>query len=332
MATALVIAGNSFIGRHLCGALREAGLDVVATARDTGWLPGAEPCDLTDRDRVDEVVAAAQPQWVFQCAGATATDDPVLLYRLHVGGTLHLLAAVARHAPAAPVALLGSAAEYGVVGPEALPVTEAYPAAPRSFFGASKLAQTQAGQAAAAEWGLSVAAVRPFNVLGPGLPAHYFAASFAQRLVRAKAAGAGGDVPVVNADATRDFVDVRDVAQALVGLMARAVPPAGTMALYNIASGRETPLRAVARKLCDLAGGFRAVDAGAGRSRSNISRSCGDAGRLRQATGWVPRIGWEQSVEDLWQSQALPEHAGAAPEPSGDETRRREPAAVRPGG
>jgi GDP-4-dehydro-6-deoxy-D-mannose reductase len=302
MTTVLVLAGNSFVGRHLCHALREKGLRVVATARGADGPPGTERCDLTDRDRVEEVVAAVRPQGVFQCAGATGAEDPGLLYGLHVGGTLNVLAAVARHAPSAPVALLGSAAEYGPVAPEALPVKEDHPAAPRSFFGASKLAQTQAGQAAAAEWNLSVLVVRPFNVIGPGLPPQYFAASFAERLIRAKAAGTSGDVPVVNAEATRDFVDVRDVAEALVGLMTRAAPPAGTMALYNIASGCETPLQAVAEKLCRLAGGFRPVDAGAAQSRSGISRSCGDASRLREVIGWSPRVSWERSVEELWGS------------------------------
>jgi GDP-4-dehydro-6-deoxy-D-mannose reductase len=224
------------------------------------------------------------------------------MYGLHVGGTLNVLSAVVRHAPAAPVVLLGSAAEYGPVPPEALPVNEDYPAAPRSFFGASKLAQTHAAQAAAAEWNLGVVVVRPFNVIGPGLPPHYFAASLAERMMKARAAGARGDVPVVNADATRDFVDVRDVAHALLGLMTRAAPVAGEAVLYNIASGREVPLRAVAQKLCALAGDFRAVDAGSGHSRSGISRSCGDASRLRDAIGWGPGIGWERSVEDLWRS------------------------------
>jgi nucleoside-diphosphate-sugar epimerase len=304
MATALVLAGNSFVGSHLCRALRKAGVRVVATARNAAGPPGLEPCDLTDADRVGDVVAAARPQWVFQCAGATRTNDPRELYRLHVEGTLNVLSAVGRHVPAAPVVLLGSAAEYGPVAAEALPVREDYPPAPRSFFGASKLAQTQAGLAAAAEWGLGVVVVRPFNIIGPGLPKHYFAAALAERLIEARAAGASGNVPVVNAEATRDFVDVRDVAGVLLGLMARGEPPAGTMALYNIASGHETPVRAVAEKLCGLAGDFKAVDAGAGGSRSCIRRSWGDAARLRDAIGWVPRISWEQSIEDLWRSHA----------------------------
>jgi GDP-4-dehydro-6-deoxy-D-mannose reductase len=310
MTVALVFAGDSFVGGHLCWALREAGHRVVATARRPGGTGGLEPCDVTDHGRVGEVVAAAKPDWVFQCAGATRTDDPQELYRVHVGGTLAVLAAVAGHAPAPRVVLLGSAAEYGPVPAEALPVREDHPAAPRSFFGASKLAQTEAARVAAAEWQLRVLVARPFNVTGPGLPGHYFAAALARNLLRARTAGESGDFPVRNAEATRDFVDVRDVAAALVGLAERAPPAPGTLALYNIATGRETTVMAAAEKLCTLAGGFRAVSAGPARSRSDIARSCGDAARLRRATGWSPRIGWVQSVEDLWRCLAGPGQSG----------------------
>jgi GDP-4-dehydro-6-deoxy-D-mannose reductase len=302
MTTALVLAANSFIGSHLCQQLRDAGVRVVAAARRPDKTTGLEECDLTVADQLEGLIARVQPHWLFQCAGATYAHDPRNLYHLHVDGTLHLLTAVHRHVQGAVVTLLGSAAEYGLVPANALPVREDYPEAPVSFFGASKLAQTHAASVAAHEWHLRILVVRPFNVIGPGLPAHYFAAALATRLEDARIARQYGDFPVVNAEATRDLVDVRDVVEALFQLVQRAAPPAGTTDVYNVASGRETSVRAVATKLCQLAGDFRVVDAGAGKSRSNISRSCGDSTKMRQATGWEPRIGWEQSIEDLWRS------------------------------
>lgn len=306
MTTALVLAGNSFVGSHLCAALRRAEVHVAATSFPA-QVPDMVHCDLTDPRQAEEVVVKARPEWVFQCAGATTTNDPQLLYRLHVEGTLHVLAAMKRHAPEAVAVLFGSAAEYGTPPPEALPVRENAPAIPSSFFGASKLAQTEAARVAAAEWRLSVLVVRPFNILGPGLPPYYVAAALANRLREAKAAGASGEFAVVNAEATRDFVDVRDVADAVLRLATRAVPAPGTLDVYNIASGRETPILAVAERLCALAGGFRAVNAGSGQSRSGISRSVGDASKLRELTGWAPRISWEQSIQDLWH-RAAPFH------------------------
>jgi GDP-4-dehydro-6-deoxy-D-mannose reductase len=296
----LVFSGESFLGGHLCQVLRLAGHDVTATA----WAPadgsGLFRCDLTDAKCVEGIVAQAQPDHVIQCAGVTWTQEADAVYRMHVHGTLNVLDAVAKHAAHAPIVLLGSAAEYGDVPVDALPVAEDFPGRPTSFFGASKLAQTGVARAAAAQWALRIAVARPFNILGPGLPRHYFAASFAERLIRSRASGEAGDIPVMNADATRDFVDVRDVADALVALATSAAPPAGTMEVYNVASGRETAIGAVAAWLCRLAGGFRAVPAGDGASRSGISRSCGDGSKLTRVAHWRPRRTWETSIEDMW--------------------------------
>jgi glycosyltransferase involved in cell wall biosynthesis len=55
VADALVLAGNSFVGSHLRRALRAAGRGVVATARHPDGAGGREPCDVTDRRRVEAV-------------------------------------------------------------------------------------------------------------------------------------------------------------------------------------------------------------------------------------------------------------------------------------
>jgi GDP-4-dehydro-6-deoxy-D-mannose reductase len=297
--TALVFAGSSFVGGHLARRLRDHGLEVVTTARQPGGASGAWKCDLADEAGVRRVVAECRPRWVFQCAAVTAASGgPALLYHVHVLGALHALAAVARHAPGATVILFGSAAEYGQVPDECLPLAEDQRPGPLSFYGASKRAQTQLASAAAAEWGLRVLVVRPFNVLGPGLPAHYLAGALARRL--RDEGPVDRPFPVANGAATRDFVDVRDVAEAVLALAERAEPPRGEAHVYNIASGQETPILAVAARLCALAGGRHAVDQGGQPSRSGVARSRGDASRLRRAVGWAPRVRWEQSVADLW--------------------------------
>ena len=124
------------------------------------------------------MIERERPDWVIQCAGATHCSDPSELYKLHVDGTRNVLSAVARFVPKAVVILLGSAAEYGPVAPEQLPIQEQQICKPATPFGASKLAQTQLAEAAAEEWGLRVLTVRPFNILGPGLPEHYFAGAW----------------------------------------------------------------------------------------------------------------------------------------------------------
>jgi nucleoside-diphosphate-sugar epimerase len=327
MTTAVVFAGHSFVGRPICETLRRLGARVVVTARGAAGsvagagvfaspgsaLAGASPtqprphtrddpipCDLTDPAAVDAVLAAWRPDWVVQCAGATRTTWPWPMYALHVQGTLGLLSAVARHTPRARVVLLGSAAEYGPVPPECLPVREDQTPRPVTAFAASKLAQTHLAAVFAHEHRLRVVTLRPFNVLGPGLPEHYFAAALARRLLVLGAAGPPGPVPIANLHATRDFVDVRDLAEAVALVLTRAEVVPGEMPIYNVAGGVETSLEAVAALLGRLAGSFVPCDGGDAASRGGVQRSRGDATRLRQATGWAARYTWQESVAELW--------------------------------
>ncbi len=294
--TALVFAGSSFVGRHLCGRLRAGGVTVVSTGR----CEGAGYCDVSDPQSVRRLFNEVAPDSVFQCGAATAPDAAAQqMYRVHVTGTLNVLRAAAELAPNAVLVFLGSAAEYGAVDDLHLPIHEEHPKKPVSLFGASKAAQTQWALAAAVEWNLRVIVARPFNLLGPGLPEHYLAAGLAKRLLREGPTVA--PLPVANADATRDFVDVRDAAEALAVMTERAAPAPGKPCVFNIATERETTVMDIARALCELHGGRSAVGLGAASSRSQIRRSCGDAWRLRRATDWQPRIDWRQSLRDLWQ-------------------------------
>jgi nucleoside-diphosphate-sugar epimerase len=299
--TALVLAGGSFVGRHLCRRLRARRLAVVGTGRgeDMGY------CDIGDRQSVRELFIRVDAAYVFVCAAATAPAAAAEeMYRVHVTGTLNVLRAAVDYLPDAVLVFLGSAAEYGVVAPEYLPVSEDHPIQPASLFGASKAAQSQLALTAAVDWNLRVLVARPFNLLGPGLPEHYLAAALAARLRREGATGQ--PLAIRNADATRDFVDVRDAAEALAALIEKAVPRPGCPRVFNIAAQQETSVLDVARFLCELHGGRSALPVGSAGSRSGIWRSCGDATRLRQATGWRPAIDWRQSVRDMWEQASDP--------------------------
>ena len=312
MPRALLIGANSFLGRPTHQLLRERGMSVVGTSRQAeGDLIA---CDLLDAARVDEVVGHVAPEIIINCAGATQSRDPALLVEVHVRGTLNLIMAARRAAAGGVLVLVGSAAEYGRVPVESLPITEAVCPLPVSIFGATKLSQTNLAMAAAAAWELRVTTLRPFNLLGPGLPAHYFAGAFAHRLLEERARRPSDEMTVTeilvrNAHSTRDFVDVRDAAAAILAAVEHP-PAAGRGAIYNVATGTETSILAVAERLCARAGGFRAVPAGPQGSRSSIDRSAGNADRLYSDTGWKPTIGWESSLDEFWADLM----AGSAPD------------------
>lgn len=300
MDVALVIAGTSFVGRHLCRQLAQRTITHIATTRTP--QPGFLRCDLTRPGEIHAVLQSVHPRWIFNCGGATAHSNPEEMHALHVTATESLLEAVALNTPDAVTVLFGSAAEYGPVPPELLPIREDTLARPTSAYGQSKLAQTQTAERLAHTHGLRVHVVRPFNLIGPGLGNQFLAASLCERLLNAKKLGESGAFPVANGQATRDWVDVRDAVDAVLRLALDAPPTRGSVGKFNIATGVETSVLALAEHLCGLAGDFYATDAGQADSRSGIDRSCGDASRLRTATGWKPPVQWQKSVVEMWAS------------------------------
>jgi GDP-4-dehydro-6-deoxy-D-mannose reductase len=300
MDVALILAGQSFVGRHLREQLTRRGVTCLATARRAEATD--IPCDVCKPGETDALLAAIRPRWIFACAGATADRSAAELHDVHVAATESLLRAVAHHVPNAVTVLLGSAAEYGAVAPECLPIREDQHTQPQSDYGRSKLAQTKLAQQLAPDHGLRVLVVRPFNLIGRGLGRQYFAAALCERLRHALRAERHGAIAIDNGSATRDWVDGGDAADALLRLALDAPPARGAAALYNIATGQETSVLEVARYLCGLAGDFLAVDAGRAVSRSGIDRSCGDATRLRSATGWGATTSWQRSALQLWES------------------------------
>ena len=309
MPRALVFAGSSFVGQHLCQLFGKNSVEVIATARRPRVSSQGKKfltCDLTSKESVRDVIEQTRPDWIIQCGAATASVSPRDHYAVHVTGALNVLEAAHEFVPDASIVLFGSAAEYGSVPPADLPVSESYACQPASFFGASKLAQTQLAQAAAATNSQRITLVRPFNIIGPGLPDHYFAAAVAKRLLQQKADLEAGHTTnrtfeVHNPLATRDFIDVRDVASAVSFLLTEHPPTAGESSVFNIATGVETTILEVARYLGQLAGDLTPEPASQASSRGGITRSAGASDCLTEY-GWQPGVFWQKSISDLWRA------------------------------
>ena len=302
---ALIISSRSFLGKFLRRNFLAKNMTVLGTSRSASQADSdCEQLDVNDPMALGRLLNRFQPDWVVQCSGATNSHDPAEHYQSHVAGTLQLLKGVFENVPKARVVLLGSAAEYGNVQEDNFPITEDSPCNPTSFFGASKLAQAHLAIAAAAQWELAIAQVRPFNICGPNSPMHYFLGSLIKRAFTIKSENLSNALTIRNGMATRDFVDVRDVAQAIVGLLTSNVMTPGVCKILNIASGRETSLIQVGEILCNI-NGLTIQHESDSSSRTGVQRSCGSSGRLSSLTGWEPTISLEKSILDQWNEYSL---------------------------
>lgn len=229
MKRALVTGAGGFIGRHLVARLRDEGV-MCMTA---GVRPGGanhlafDPGIAHDWTRILE---HARPDVVFHLAGASGRAEAPEIFRVNCTWAANLLAA-ARPFPTR-VILIGSAAEYGEVRPEQMPIDEKTPALPRSIYGIAKLAQTQLGLAAAAQ-GADVVVARLFNVVGPGMPAHLFLPTMARELAAQRHLPPGKRRLIVgNPTAGRDLIPIRPTVEGLLAL-ARASGASGLVCLCS---------------------------------------------------------------------------------------------------
>jgi GDP-4-dehydro-6-deoxy-D-mannose reductase len=303
MAVWLVTGGNGFVGRHVLSAL-SAGLpefadpeaEVIVLGRhrpmNESGLRFVE-ADLNDPEGLRRAIRGLAPDYVIHTAGKTppAADDE--LYKANFWSTTHLLGALRSLARPMRIVLAGSAAELGPVASGCLPVREDYEADPVDAYGRSKFLATRSGLAERPP--LQVMAARIFNVIGPGLPATQAFGAFASRL--AEPGPDPLDLPVGRLDTRRDFVDVRDVARALIALALQG----RLRQVYHVGTGES---RAVAEGLALLvkssgrAVAYREDPALLRRPGPSDSRAAID--RIVGETGWQPRIAFEESLRDLW--------------------------------
>ena len=294
----LVIGAGGFLGAHVCRGARAAGLDVVTAGRSP--LPGSPRHRLADLAAggpaaIGALLAEVAPDAVVNCAGAISGPAAALVAG-NIDGTYALVTAMLRGRPARLVHL-GSAAEYGGARP-GVPVTEQAVTRPAGMYGVTKLAGTRlVGTAAAA--GLDAVVLRVFNPVGPGAPAASLPGRVAAELRRALADGT--DVRLGPLDAVRDYVDARDVADAVLAAMTAGALPHPVL---NVGSGRAVPVRAMVSVLVAASGCPAAVHEDApGQPRSaDIGWQQADISRARGDLGWRPRRDLATSLADLWEA------------------------------
>lgn len=299
MRRVLVIGAGGYLGRNVLDLLRTQPDLLVRTASRSAPAGGIEiRLDLAETDvaRLDAILTEERPDIVVNCAGAVSGSDAELT-AANVTGPANLVSALVRLRPGSRLIHLGSAAEYGVteVG---VPVTESMSGEPVGPYGHSKLAGTQLvvlGRKA----GLHTLVLRVFNPIGPNAPA----GSFPGRVVRElrRATEENDDIRLGPLSSVRDFVDVRDIAEAVLASVNAANLD---RAILNLASGVGTRIRSIVDELVDISGfGGTVFESAAGSSRSAaVAWQQADITAISTSLGWKPRVELLDSLVDLWRS------------------------------
>ncbi|MFF7939154.1 UDP-glucose 4-epimerase GalE [Nocardia gamkensis] len=309
----LVTGGAGYVGGVCAQVLLEAGHDVVVvddlSTGNADGVPSAARFVEGDVAVAAPRLLAAEPfdgvlHFAAQSLVGESVQQPEKYWHGNVVKTFELLEAM-RRAGTPRLVFSSTAAVYGE--PEQVPITEDAPTRPTNPYGASKLAIDHAITSYAVAHGLAATSLRYFNVAGAygGLGENRVVETHLIPLVLQVAAGHrkaisvfGTDWPTPDGTAVRDYIHIRDLAQA--HLLALATAEAGTHRIYNLGSGTGFSVREVI-SACERVTGLPITAQDAPRRPGDPATLIASSERAVTELGWRPEHNdLDEIVTDAW--------------------------------
>ena len=278
--------GDRRRGLHLLAKGEQVtALDNLSTGLAENLPPEAKlvEMDILDED-LPKVVATGAFDAIVHLAAQTMVDtsikNPLLDTRENLLGTVQVLEA-ARAANVKRVIFASTAAAYGDVKEDDLPVREAQPTEPMSFYGLSKLSVEKYLEMYRKIYGMEYVVLRFANVYGERQGDGGEGGVIS---IFAKAVAEGRDITIYgDGEQTRDFVYAGDIAE---GIWA-ALRTEEVNAAYNLSTQTETSLRELVSLLAEIRGREIVPKYGAERE-GDIYKSMLSNSRARRGLDWQP--------------------------------------------
>ena len=293
----LITGAGGFCGQHLISYLQSQGLEIHTLGRKPASNNHHDLTDTADISAVADTIKVVQPNYVFHLAGVASSQDPTSFYRVnavYAATLLHALEITGYRD--CPVLLVGTSAEYGMVSSEQLPIHEETPANPYSNYGISKLSQTLMGLALSKQ-GRPLIMVRPFNIIGCGMPEYLSIQSFVKQITKIIHGQQSPLLKVGNLSSSRDFIDIKEVVKIYWQLMQI---PSAYGEVINICSGQGTVIGDIVHKLVDMAQVDLEIQTESGRFKTvDVPVHYGSVDKLRSLIGYAPVTNLESILKSI---------------------------------
>jgi CDP-glucose 4,6-dehydratase len=310
---ALVTGAHGFVASHLVGALLERGDEVRVLDRpdprlaDVGGprLSGLDLLglrgevelaegDLRDADSVAAAVAGCDS--VFHLAAQTivgvARESPLETLEVNVRGAWNVFEACREHG-ASRVVFASSDKAYGA-SPE-LPYREDFPLRAAFPYDASKAAADIIARSYANAYDVPLAVTRFANIYGGG------DLNFSRLIPETAIAVLDGRPPVIRSDGSpeRDFLHVDDAVAAYLAIEAALERGEARGEAFNAGGERPHSVREVVDLIAAAARtGVAPEYLGSGTPDGEIDRQYVDSSKLRELTGWAPKVVLDKGLFD----------------------------------
>jgi UDP-glucose 4-epimerase len=313
--TVLVTGAAGFIGSALCHRLSSAGHAVIGfdnlSRGRREYLPKGVSLvegDIRDRARLDETLSATKPDCVIHLAAMHFIPDcfarPEETLDVNVEGTRRVLESC-RGSSVRSFIFASSGAVYASTDRPC--VEDTTPLQPVETYGESKLAAEHLVGAFHQDTGIATSILRLFNAVGrhetnPHVIHHIL-----------KSLQSSDVIPLGNITPRRDYIDTRDVTEAMLSVMDGSyglqVFNVGTGAAYSVSEVVELLRRILGRPIVVVQEPTRV------RATERILLVA-DIEKIRRTTHWTPRIALEETLKDLALAYDLQTGSHLAGEPT----------------
>ncbi|MCG7295277.1 UDP-glucose 4-epimerase GalE [Corynebacterium afermentans] len=313
----VVTGGAGYVGSVCAAILLEAGHEVIvvddlSTGNRYAVPEAATFVEGKIQDVIDDVLATdggAPVDGVLHFAAKSlvgeSMEDPAKYWHGNLDVSLALLDSMRRH-DVKSLVFSSTAATYGE--PDIVPIAEDAPTRPTNPYGATKLAIDYAITSYCNAYGLGATSLRYFNVAGAyeGIGENHITETHLIPIVLQVALGYrdkimmyGDDWPTKDGTCVRDYIHIRDLADAHV-LALQANSP-GTHQIYNLGSGDGYSVREVV-EVCREVTGHPIPAEIAPRRAGDPATLIASSEKIRKSLGWEPsRTDLRNIVEDAWE-------------------------------
>jgi UDP-glucose 4-epimerase len=303
----LITGGAGFIGSHLVDRLiREEPAKVVVVdsfflGHEDNLIPARKAFPLLKIYRMDAADLAAMYQLVnsekievvFNLAVIplpTSLEHPAWTVETNIG-IATTFCELARWNCIATLVHCSSSEAYGTA--DYIPMNETHPNHPSTPYAASKAAADQLVLSYQLTFNIDTAVVRPFNTFGPRQNPGVYAGIIPIVVQRVRS---GEPVEIFgDGEQTRDFIFVRDVADAFVRVYEQEATRGKEI---NIATGRETSINELVTKLLRVMGAANHPIVHSAWRPGDVHRHCGDITLAKELIGLESKPITDESLKE----------------------------------
>ncbi len=295
----LVTGASGFIGKEVVKLIKQNGFEVFTTSRYKSKKKNQFQIPKKNvKEFFKKIFISVKPQYIIHLAGSIKDESLVKSIKSNCIITYEILSAIEESKLEKTIKCLfvGSAAEYGFVSRQELPVTEKSLIKPNSVYGLSKSIQSHI-VSTFLKRNKNIIYVRPFNVIGKGMSKDLSLGNFNRKIELIKKKKIKKKIEIRNPYAARDFIDVADTAIIILKLIKNNKSYGKYI---NICSGKSVKIKKILEYMILLSNqDIEIKSENATQKNQDMNIYYGDNKKLIQLIGDFKFISWKKTVRKM---------------------------------